>query len=186
MPINGRAVDKEQWESPTFLCRGRQLSTWLTATASNRRRSRVDNFSNYLLGNVWFIYIACSRQVPRRGLNLSSRNCDHFLRRPLSPRLSQEFVVGGWAASEAASALWIDERNAQCAGSFFREFTPPCLVLIVRVHTSASRFANNKLANNKQAFGYHHTSNRSHARHSKLHRSGNSLNLCVLRISCIG
>ena len=57
--------------------------------------------------------------MPPRGLNLSSGNCDHFPRRPLSPRLSQEFVVGvGGSPARAASALWIDERNAQQTTGF--------------------------------------------------------------------
>ena len=48
--------------------------TWSTATALDQRRRSLGwqflQLSSY--GNVWFIYIACSRQVPPRRLNQSA------------------------------------------------------------------------------------------------------------------
>jgi hypothetical protein len=55
----------------------------------------LDNFSCYPhTAHVWFMYIACSWQVPSTTTEpISSRNCEHLLRGPLSPLRIQEFVV---------------------------------------------------------------------------------------------
>jgi hypothetical protein len=80
----------------------------------------LDNFSHYPhIAHVWFIYMACSRQVPPRRLNRSSPEFDRFVRGSLSPLLVQEFVVGaGRPRAGAAPALRIDEHGAQQATGF--------------------------------------------------------------------
>ncbi len=62
--------------------------TWSTATALDRRRSRIDNFSSYPHMATFGSSIPCSRQGTAATTELIiSRNCDHFFRRPLSPVL---------------------------------------------------------------------------------------------------